>query len=232
MNLESSKIKAPFTVPEGYFDDLEKKLLSEARIAGLSKLNALPVPENYFEDLEVQVSALTRIPTSALQVSENYFDTLENQLLVRIKLEGLGQPAVETDYFKGLEEEILLKTRRDSFVEPVVPSGYFDTLENTILEKTSGTTKPRFTLFRNIKVVRRAAAAILVGLAGYLTINTDRPKDELAEVSSAAMIAYLADQPLMEEDLNFILNDEDVFLTSEVSDNEITAYLLENGINI
>jgi len=234
MNLENSKIKAPFTVPEGYFPGLEDRLLSEIKISALSKLRTPAVPESYFESLEEQLISTARLSSLNLRASapEGYFDTLEDQILGRIKIDGLQQPAVEEGYFEALEDRIMAEVRLEGLKQPAVPAGYFDTLEKDILDKTTGTQKAKFTLFRNIKVLRSAAAALIIGLAAYFSLQTPEPKDELADISSAAMIAYLAEQPLMEEDLNFVLDENEVFLTSEVSDNEITAYLMENGINI
>lgn len=234
MDLENSKIKAPFTVPEGYFSGLEDRLLSEVRISALSELRNPAVPEGYFAALEDHLLSTARMASLNLRPTppEGYFDALENQVLSRVKIDGLKLPAVEEGYFEGLEERIMAEVRLEGLKQPSVPAGYFDTLEKDILDKTTGFGKGRFTLFRNLKVFRSAAAAAIIGLAAYLSLSNPAPKDELADISSAAMIAYLAEQPLMEEDLNFVLDENDVFPASEVSDNEISAYLLENGINI
>lgn len=234
MNLDNTQIKAPFTVPEGYFSGLEEQLLSEMKISVLSELHAPAVPEGYFEALEDQLISVTRITSLNLRTSapEGYFDALEEQILSRVKIDGLKRPAVKEGYFEGLEDLIMAEVRLEGLQQPPVPAGYFEALEKDILDKTTGSRKEKFTLFRNFRVFRNAAAAVLVGFAAYFSLNRPEPKDELADISSAAMIAYLAEQPLMEEDLNFVLDENDVFLTSEVSDNEIAAYLQENGINI
>lgn len=232
MDLENSKIKAPFTVPEGYFAGLEDRLLSEIRISELSKLHTPAVPEGYFDALERQLLSTARMSSLNLSAPQGYFEDLEDQILSRVKIDGLQRPAVEEGYFEGLEDRIMAEVRLEGLRQPSVPAGYFDTLEKEILDKTADSGKGKFTLFRNVKVFRSAAAAAVIGLAAYFSLNNPAPKDELAGISSAAMIAYLAEQPLMEEDLNFVLDENDVFLTSEVSDNEITAYLLENGITI
>ena len=230
MNLENSTIKAPFTVPEGYFNELEERLLSEARVAALSPLPRPAVPDHYFESLENRLNALARISSLKPEVPENYFQSLENQVLSRVNIEGLSRPSVEAGYFEELEAEVLMKVRMGTPAAPVVPDGYFTTLEKDILNKTVG--KPAFTLFRNIRVWRNAAAVVVIGLMAWFGLQSPAPKDELADISTAAMISYLSEQPLMEEDLNFLLTEDDLFLTTEISDNEIKAYLLENGINI
>ncbi len=227
------KIKAPFTVPEGYFSGLEDRLLSEIRISELSELRTPAVPEDYFETLENRLLSLARISSLKPTPPEGYFDTLEDQVLSRVKIDGLKHPAVEEGYFEGLEDRIMAGVRLQGLKQPPVPAGYFDTLEKDILDKTTESGKGKFILFRNIRVFRSAAAAAVIGLLAYgFSLNGPAPKDELADISSAAMIAYLSEQPLMEEDLNFVLDDNDIFLTSGVSDNEIASYLLENGINI
>lgn len=233
MDLENSKIKAPFTVPEGYFSGLEDRLLSGIRIPELSKLRTPAVPEGYFDTLEDQLLSMARLPSLNVlpATPPDYFDILEDQVLSRVKIDGLKRPAVEEEYFSGLEDRIMAEVRLQGLPQSSVPAGYFDTLEKDILGKTTGAAKGKFTLFRNIKVVRSAAAAAVIGLVAYgLSLNNPAPKDELAGISSDAMIAYLSEQPLMEEDLNFVLDENEVFLTSEVSDKEIASYLLENGI--
>jgi len=235
MNLENSKIKAPFTVPEGYFPGLEERLLSGVKISVLSELRRPAVPEGYFDTLEEQLLSTTRLaPLNGTPgTPEGYFDALEEQILSRVKIDGLKRPAVEKGYFEGLEDRIMAEARLQDLPQASVPAGYFDTLEKDILAKTTGARKEKFTLFRNSKVMRSAAAVAVIGLVAYgLSWNNPAPKDELAGISSDAMIAYLREQPLMEEDLNFVLDGNEVFLTSEVSDKEITSYLLENGINI
>ncbi|WP_367915177.1 hypothetical protein [Leadbetterella sp. DM7] len=235
MDLENSKIKAPFTVPEAYFQELEDRLLSEVRISALSQLRQPPVPSNYFEDLEAHVLStvsITPVQSFTPATPEDYFDTLESRILSRVKIDGLQQPAVEPGYFESLEDRIMAEVKLEGLKQPAVPAGYFDSLEKDILAGT--VEKNRFRLFRNVKVFRGAAAAAVVGLLAYgFSLNySPAPKDELANISSDAMIAYLSEQPLMEEDLNFVLDENDVFLTSEVSDKEITSYLMENGISI
>lgn len=235
MNLENSKIKAPFTVPEGYFSGLEERLLSGVKISALSELRTPAVPEGYFDALEEQLLSTVRLaPLNVTPATpEDYFDTLEEQILRRVKIDGLKRPVIEEGYFESLEDRIMAGVRLQGLQQPSVPAGYFDTLEKDILDKTTGARKGKFTLFRNIRVIRSAAAAAVIGLVAYgLSWNNPAPKDELAGISSDAMIAYLSEQPLMEEDLNFVLDENDIFLTSEVSDKEIASYLLENGINI
>lgn len=233
MNLENNKIKAPFTVPQAYFEGLEDRLLSEISISELSKLKVNRVPEGYFDTFEEQVISQIKLSSfkKEMPVSENYFDEMESQILSRIKIDGLSQPKVEEAYFSSLEGNILAEINLSKLKQPAVSEGYFDSLEDKILSKTVEEKKPTFTLFKNIKVWRGAAAAAIVGLAAYMTVEMTTPKDDLATISSEAMIAYLAEQPLMDDDLSFVLDDgADVLLTTDISEADISEYLDSNGI--
>lgn len=240
MNLDNTNIKPPFTVPQGYFERMEEQIMSEAKISEMSRLKNSHVSETYFDSLEEQILNSVALQNLNLKSKESapqgYFEDLENQILNRVKIEGLAQPQVSESYFDDLESTILATVKIDqirSLETNHVPVGYFDTLEEEILSKTSEKKESRFTLFKNAKVFRTAAAITLFGFLGYAgSLLTAEPKNELADISSAAMLAYLDEHTLMEEDLEFILEGQDDYtlLTSDISDSEISAYLTENGI--
>lgn len=237
MNLENYHRKSPFLVPENYFSELEGRILSEVK---LSKLKNLPVIEGYFERLEDEILTKVKIEqlnnVSELPVPTDYFKDLENNIIVQVKLEGLNQPSVNEEYFEELELSVLSTIKLESLkqLESPVPVGYFENLERDLLSKTVER-KSRFTLFRNVKILRGAAAVALFGLIGYgisYTETQSKPaNDKLADISTEAMVAYLGDQQLMEEDLSLVLNnDNNEFILTDFSDKEISAYLSENGI--
>lgn len=221
--MKNLSTKAPFTVPEGYFSALEERVLSEARLPAFSA--EWPVPDHYFTSLESKILSQVSMDKLHFETPSGYFPEMEEQILAQIKLADLPLPAVPQDYFSDLESRIRGQVSMEAWKVPAVPNGYFDSLETEILQKTLA--PKRFTLFRN--VYRNAAAVVLIGLTAYGFWN--RPVDQLADVSSAEMIAYLAEQPLMAEDLTFVLEKKDNLLTSEVSEDEIADYLMDNGIN-
>lgn len=228
-------------MPQGYFERMEEQIMSEVKISEMSRLKNSSVSETYFDSLEEQIlSSLTLQKLnlkSDYSAPQGYFEDMEEQILSRVKIEGLRQTQVNQVYFDELESSILATVKIDQMghlKENEVPEGYFSALENEILSRTVEKKEARFTLFKNIKVFRTAAAAIaLFGCLGYgASLLNAEPQDELADISSTAMIAYLDDQALMEEDLAFILEGQDDYtlLTSDISDSDISAYLTENGI--
>jgi hypothetical protein len=240
MNLDNTNIKPPFTVPQGYFERTEEQIMSEAKISEMSRLKNSRVSENYFDSLEEQILSSVALQNLNLKNTQTaphgYFEDLEDQILNRVKIEGLAQPQVNDSYFDELENTILASVKIDQMKRletSEVPTGYFDTLEEEILSKTSDKKETRFTLFKNVKVFRTAAAITLFGFLGYgVSLLNTEPKNELADISSTAMLAYLDEHALMEEDLEFILEGQDDYtlLTSDISDSEISAYLTENGM--
>jgi hypothetical protein len=240
MNLDNTHIKSPFTVPHDYFEVLEEQIMSEVKISEMSRLINSPVSENYFGDLENQILSTVKLENLGIQqeitTPEGYFDEMESQILSKVKIDNLAQPAVNDTYFDNLEEVILASVKIDEMNHlktSEVPLGYFDTLEKEILLKTSDKKETKFTVYKNIKVFRTAAAMTVFGLLGYgAFFLNQKPQNELADISSTAMIAYLDDQALMEEDLEFVLEGQDDYslLTSDISDYEISEYLKEYGI--
>lgn len=232
MDLEQDKIQTPFTVPSNYFDGLEGRVLALQKI---SELHTPSVAKGYFDDLEDSILSQVLIykalgDEQPAKKSDAYFNSLEESILSAIKLEGLSQPKVADDYFNTLEDQVLSQVKLDVFKNLSVPEDYFDVLEKEILAKALP--KPVFTLKRNFKIFRNAAAVLFISAAGLWagTKYTNAEKDELADISREAVVAYLAEQPLMTEDLTFIIQDNDKLLTSDISDSEIENYLLSAGI--
>jgi hypothetical protein len=124
MSLKQVNENNPFTVPEGYFDSLQERILSNIKVDELK--NNLPetgfaVPENYFDDLAENIQARIRIEdaldkgTEGFAVPGGYFENLHKQIQSRIFVEEAlnEQPegfAVPQNYFNELSENILNKT--------------------------------------------------------------------------------------------------------------------------
>jgi len=120
MSLKQVNEKSPFTVPPGYFDELEQDIISAVNLEKLKGDKGFIVPENYFDKLSdniqsrINIEAYVNNPEHGHAVPEGYFDELEQQVNARI-----------------LIEETL--NENESFS---VPEGYFDKLNQAILNKT------------------------------------------------------------------------------------------------
>jgi hypothetical protein len=220
--MENRSIKSPFKAPDNYFEELEGRILSEVRISGLPA--ALPVPEGYFSDLENEIMAQVQMDQLNLAAPPSYFEEMEEQILAQVKLSKIPELSTPEKYFSDLESKLLAQVQLEGIKELPTPKGYFDQLENEVLNKIQ---KPKFGIFRN--VFRYAAASVVLILTAYGVWNS-RPHDEWADISSAEMVAYLSEQPLMAEDLTFVLDGNENLLTTEISDSEISDYLMDNGI--
>lgn len=131
MSLKQVNPNNPFTVPEGYFDELEQRIVSYVKIDELKKSapeQGFAVPENYFEELSHTIRARIAVEDAlanddnGFTVPENYFDNLQQQIQSRIRVEeALNTPAepftVPQDYFAGLTENILNKTTNQQPVQ-------------------------------------------------------------------------------------------------------------------
>ncbi len=114
----------PFTVPEGYFDNLEDRIAAYKTFVELRDseiAEGFTVPENYFGELSsriqsrITVEEALNIEDPGFVVPADYFDNLEQQIKSRIFVEeALGNPtehfAVPANYFNQLNKDILSKT--------------------------------------------------------------------------------------------------------------------------
>ena len=163
----------PFTVPAGYFDSLDDRIVSLRNLSELTKdgsTDGFSVPENYFEELSLTIQSRLYIQNTTegiedtgFTVPEGYFDTLEQQIKSRISIEeAAGEPA---EHFS-------------------VPPGYFFKLNNDILNATvnlaginqKGTVRRLFasTAF---KYATAACFAVAIG-GGILLTELGNPADE------------------------------------------------------
>src|ERR1700743_2968337 len=83
MSLKQVNENNPFTVPEGYFNELEQQVMSFIQLDGLKKGDqGFTLPENYFEELGDTINARSRVEEAlgkeetAFAVPEGYFDNL------------------------------------------------------------------------------------------------------------------------------------------------------------
>jgi len=114
----------PFTVPDGYFDELSDRIAASIKLDELKSkkpLTGFTVPENYFEELNNNIQSRVNIEkvlnneTTGFTVPENYFEELNTQITSRIFIE---------EALTGLPETL------------TVPGNYFNELNSKILNKT------------------------------------------------------------------------------------------------
>jgi hypothetical protein len=85
----------PFSVPEGYFEEMERQLNSQIKICEFSQTNTFfSVPANYFEELPEKISSIVHIEElknaePVFGVPDDYFEKLEskinNKILAEVK---------------------------------------------------------------------------------------------------------------------------------------------------
>jgi len=110
----------PFTVPSGYFDELEQRITSCIHLDELkSGGEGFTVPENYFDELSANIQSRIAIEEMAgaadgFAVPEGYFENLAGQISAKIQVEEAlhaeGNFSVPEGYFEGLNQKILAKT--------------------------------------------------------------------------------------------------------------------------
>lgn len=126
MSLKQITPGNPFTVPDGYFDDLSERIISYKNLTELKEnipAEGFTIPENYFEELTGNIQSRIVVEgalnldegTNAFSVPEGYFDNLAGQIQSRIRVEealaGGGEHfTVPENYFEQLNKSILNKT--------------------------------------------------------------------------------------------------------------------------
>ncbi|GAA4336908.1 hypothetical protein GCM10023149_46070 [Mucilaginibacter gynuensis] len=145
----------PFTVPLGYFENLEDRILSLKNLDGfnINKTNqGFSVPENYFSDLSaniesrIVISNALSVENTSFTVPEGYFDELSSNIQSRVNIEEAMSESdgfeIPAGYFDNLHEQITARIAVEEILdaEPeetfAVPTGYFDKLNAAILAKT------------------------------------------------------------------------------------------------
>ena len=112
MSLKQVNPNNPFTVPPGYFDELEQRITSYIHLNELQSQapEGFTVPENYFDNLQQQISA---------------------RILVEEALAGADKFTVPAGYFDNLSKNILNKTvnqdmvKRKGIIRRMYASGAF-----------------------------------------------------------------------------------------------------------
>jgi len=140
----------PFTVPDGYFDDLSDRIMSLKNIRTYRENNpgdGFTVPANYFEDLTANMQSRKVIDDAAGKegtgfiVPDGYFEVLTSNIESRITIEeALNKEntgfVVPEGYFEvlasNLQSRIALEELKEDEAGFSVPEGYFDELASAI----------------------------------------------------------------------------------------------------
>lgn len=157
LSLKQVNTNNPFTVPDGYFDELYQRAMSRAIIDGVSADKGFTVPEGYFDELQgslqsrINIEAALNNSTGNFTVPDNYFEEMLGNLQSRINIETALNHTQENfivpeNYFENLQEQITgriaieeaLQGKSEGFT---VPEHYFDSLQNAITAKTIGAAK-------------------------------------------------------------------------------------------
>lgn len=143
----------PFTVPNGYFDELNERILSAVKLDELKNTispDCFTVPDGYFETLGNNIQSRIAVEEflneeQGFTVPENYFENLNSNIQSRIVVEEhLNEEhgfTVPENYFENLNAQIqsrllveqALVNAEDSFT---VPENYFNSLNKNILNQT------------------------------------------------------------------------------------------------
>jgi hypothetical protein len=197
MSLKQVNPNNPFTVPEGYFEELTQRATSRAFIDSVNAHaeTGFTVPENYFNDLEsnlqsrVAIEAAMDNTVAGFTVPANYFDEMQASLQSRVNIEAAlqhttGDFTVPENYFEEQRQQIVGMIAVDEILngQPegfTVPENYFENLQNAIISKT--TTQVAQPAVKKAGIVRRmftsgafkyaTAACLVLGIGGTLFIR-------------------------------------------------------------
>ncbi len=249
-NLSDAMRVNPYTVPAGYFDDLQQLILQRGRHIEDAQAS-FTVPSDYFnqlqEDITVKISESAlkvRVSDPGFSVPEGYFGNLEKNTLERIKfIDGHSAPAMATppDYFQQLQEDILAKVAEQQLSARVngesgfsVPDGYFDALTHRVADRTTHrqtTPVRRISQPRWMTYAAAACIALAVSVVGFFKLNHDEEvvqTSHLASVSDQEILSYL-ELYGTENDIVYISEHIDDFgergIGDGLSDEDIEAYL-------
>ncbi len=223
MSLKQVNENNPFTVPPGYFDELEQNIISAVNLEKLRGDKGFTVPENYFDELSnniqsrINIDAFVNNDADGHAVPENYFDELSNNIQSRINIEAFVNNdadghAVPENYFDDMAQQISARimveetlNEKESFS---VPEDYFEKLNKAILNKTvnqdmvkrKGVVRRMFASSA-FKYAAAACLAVVVG-TGLLVQNSTDPvtahnktflHQQLSTVSTGDIQSYLQD---------------------------------------
>lgn len=198
MSLQRFNPANPFSVPPGYFDELDQRIMSSV----------------YFSDLKDNSSL------QGFNVPDNYFEASADQIMSRIHIEELAGNSesftVEEDYFANLTQQITSRIAVEEALEQheeafSVPDGYFEQLNRSIMNRTvnhdmvmrKGIVR-RLVTSGAFKYASAACVALIVGIGIFLSQDNTSSKSvvhdatylhkELSKIPADAIESYLQTQ--------------------------------------
>ena len=207
----------PYTVPDGYFENLSQQTLRKCR-DGEPAQGSWGVPDGYFEQLTDSITAKIAEQKLKALVSEPGFTVPDGYF------EGLGQLLAAEGKLRG-------KVAGAGFT---VPQGYFDTLPDRIGEQTQQRPATPVRRMAPLRWVAYAAAsiALVFGLAGIFrsAVSDHFPETQqsLASVPDQQILDYL-ELYGSSDDMMYIseqmVDFDEQQISTEISDEDIEAYL-------
>ena len=259
----------PYQAPEGYFNQLEGQIMQRLNSIentkldpqlAVSNINMYQVPEGYFDGLAASI--LNRIKAAETN------DVTEELELLSPSLLGLNKTnpfAVPTGYFNELAGNVVAGVQAIEFVNEElenlapwltelkqkkvyqVPQGYFDNLSDLILEKAKHQPAKVVAISFTKRVIRYAAAAIVIGVMAVGPWMYNRPVNT-GEEPTVTKVKEFAKSMSDEDIQNFVVNSsasladnntvsvpgevteaDTKVLFADVSDDELQQYLQEHG---
>jgi hypothetical protein len=253
--------KVPYAVPQEYFDGLALQVMLRIAmeektgadpILNINKENTYKVPQDYFEGLAGTI--LNRIKAMETENVKEELDLLSPLLGRAEKKVPFTSPA---GYFDELSNNVVAGVQAIEFVNgelenlsPLmnslkgkevyeVPQGYFESLAGEVLNKVNRQPAKVISIGFGKKLVRYAAAAVIVGLmaiGAYKIINPTSSTDTtpIAKVSDQELENFLDNNTISIADTSTVItaevsDDDSKDLLADVSDAELQQYLEQHG---
>lgn len=203
VNISKLNKKAPFELPENYFDKLPG--IIESRIAAEEDEKV-----TVFDALKVDKKNLFEVP-------ENYFNKLPDLIQARI--------AEEED-----EKAVVFDSIKVGKTLPFeVPKNYFNELPSIIQAKAlAGSKKGRFSFGFAIEHVKWALvpalmALLIVSYAVFFNndVESFNTEDLISQVSSEDLVAYLESSDISTDEIINAVNFEDLELEFELEESDM-----------
>jgi hypothetical protein len=216
----------PFTVPEGYFDKLEKNIISAVNLEELKTGKGFTVPENYFDELNsniqsrINIEAYVNNPEHGHTVPDGYFDELEEQVNARILVEetmsGQESFSVPAGYFDKLSQAILDKTvNQDNVV--AVNQNPIQIQRKGIVRKMFASATFRYAAAACFAVVIGAGILLKQAAAPVSTHNKSFLHEQLSSVSTDDIQSYLQDDVDANETQHTVIDEDAPVNTIDLS---------------
>lgn len=199
-------------------------------LAGMDKVNVFSVPQGYFDSIVPTVTACLKEENNNLKelignqpsfkVPQGYFEKLSDNILDKIKLQ--ENPAEELNTLSP----VLASIKKENVFE--IPLNYFENLPGTIISKIQPKAAKVVYMQRRSSFMKYAAAAVITGAIAlgvykYSGNSSAANNNNTGEATASVKLSPSIEKgrAMDEKEFNESLNN--------LSDDEITQYLLKNG---